>query len=162
MRTLFFCVFFSIGAVVLSGSILCDVLLRYYLGKHLLHTQQQHTNHLKSLIEDYNALLEEIEKDPNFAKRIAPATLGTEPSDEDTIYPRATAEQLAETRKILKEQQNHQLASLRSGLVKPAIPEWLSRCSEPWRRITLFVAGAVLILISFVCFGPSKPKDPEH
>ncbi len=154
VRTFLFCVFFSIGAVVMSGSTLCDVLQRYYLGKHLLEAQQQRTNHLKSLIADYNALLEEIEKDPNFAKRIAPATLGTEPNDADTVYPRATVEQLAATRKVLMEDSQR--------LVKPAIPEWLGRCSEPWRRITLFVAGAVLILISFVCFGPSGQKSTQQ
>ena len=155
LRTFFFCAFFGIGAAALSGSVLCDVLLKFYRGKLLLHAQQQRTDDLKSLIADYNALLAEIEKDPNFAKRVAPATLGAEPNDEDTIYPRATVEQLQATRKILMEESNRKLD-------EPAVPRWLTRCSEPRRRIMLFVAGAFLILISFVCFGPAEQKNqPE-
>lgn len=139
---------------MLSGSILCDVLLRYYRDKNLLQVQKQRTDCMKSLITDYNALLVEVERDPNFAKRIAPATLGTEPDDADTIYPRATVEQLTAARRALTEQPNQQLA-------EPAVPRWLSRCSEPRRRIVLFLAGASLILISFVCFGPAKQASPE-
>jgi len=162
MRTLLFCVFFAIGAVVLSGSILCDVLLRYYRDKNLLQVQKQRTDGMKSLITDYNALLAEIKRDPNFAKRIAPATLGTEPDDADTIYPRATVEQLNAARKALTEQSNQQLASLRSGSAEPPVPKWLSRCSEPRRRIILFLAGAALILISFVCFCPTRQASQKQ
>ena len=154
MRTLLFCVFFSIGAVVLSGSVLCDVLQRYYLTSHILKQQQQHLEHIRTLISDYNDLLQEVKTDPNFAKRIAPATLGTEPEGEDTVYPEATAEQLDATRIILADEPNDQAD-------KSAVPEWLNRCSEPRRRVMLFFAGAVLILISFVCFGPSGQKPPS-
>jgi len=163
LRTFFFCAFFGIGAAALSGSVLCDVLLKFYRSELLLHAQQQRTKDLKSLIADYNALLTEIEKDPNFVRRIAPATLGTEPDDADTIYPRATFEQLEATRKILTDDSNQQLASLRSGSNESAVPRWLTRCSEPRRRITLFVAGAFLILVAFVCFGPAGQKNqPEQ
>lgn len=153
LRTFFFCLFFGIGAAALSGSVLCDVLLKYYHSKHLLHAQQQRIDDLNSLINDYNALLAEIEKDPNFAKRVAPATLGTEPNNEDTVYPRATLEQLDATRKILMEESNRKSD-------EPAVPKWLTRCSEPRKRIMLFVAGAVLILVAFVCFGPAARKNP--
>ncbi len=136
----------------MSGSVLCDVLLKFYRSKHLLSEQQQRTEDFKSLIADYDALLADIEKDPNFAKRVAPATLGAEPNDEGTIYPRATVQQLQATRKILMEESNR-------NSDEPAVPQWLTRCSTPRRRIVLFVAGAVLILISFVCFGPSSQKN---
>ncbi len=149
VRAFFFCVFFGIGAMVLSGSILCDVLLAFYHNKQLLHTQQQRTNHLKSLIEDYNALLEEIERDPNFARRIAPAILGAEFDDADTIYPKATNNLQIAAGKVLAEDHNR-------VLIGPTMPAWLSRCSEPRRRIILFFAGAGLILISFICFGPAE------
>jgi len=139
---------------VLSGSVLCDVLLRYYRDKHLLQAQRQRTDCMKSLITDYNELLAEVKTDPNFAKRIAPATLGTEPNDADTIYPRATIEQLTAARRALTEQPNQQST-------EPVVPSWLSRCSEPRRRTILFLAGASLILISFVCFGPAKQETYE-
>ena len=152
VRAFLFCVFFAVGAVVLSGSVLSDVLLSYYRGRHLLQAQRQHTEHLKSLITDYNVILTEFEKDPNFVKRIAPATLGAEPDDANTIYPKATAEQLAAVRRILAQRADRKST-------KPAVPGWLSRCSGPRRRIVLFFAGAVLILVSFVCFGPAPRKE---
>ncbi len=155
IRAFFFCVFFGIGAMVLSGSILCDVLLAFYHNKQLLHSQQQRTNHLKSLIEDYNALLEEIERDPNFVKRIAPATLGAEFDDADTIYPRATNDLQIAAKKVLAKDHNQEL-------IEPEAPAWLTRCSEPHRRITLFFAGAGLILISFICFGSAEQKKPRR
>lgn len=153
VRTFFFCIFFGIGAMVLSGSILCDVLLAFYHNKQLLQEQQLRTERLKSLINDYNALLAELERDPNFARRIAPATLGAEPDDADTIYPKATDELQIAARKVLSEDPNQ---------IESTVPAWLSRCSEPHRRIILFFAGAGLILISFICFGSILRSAVRH
>lgn len=151
LRTLLFVVFFSIGAAVVSGSILCDDLLRYYHNKQLLKKTEESLKQLESLNADYNALLGQLQNDPDFASRIAPATLGTEPKDADTIYPKVTAEQLAAARKALMADSNRQ-----SG--EPAIPDWIVRCSKRPQRIALFLAGGFLILISFVWFGPAKQK----
>jgi len=149
-----FVVFFSIGAAALSGSILCADLLRYYHNRELLEAEKDLSNQLKSLNADYDALLEQLEKDPNLIKRIAPATLGVEHNDVDTIYPKATAEQLAAARKALTEEMG-------LNTTDAALPEWLTRCGEPRRRTMLFFAGAGLILVSFICFGPAKEKSRE-
>jgi len=100
---------------------------------------------MKSLIADYNAILTEIERDPNFVKRIAPATLGTEPEDANIVYPKASDELQIAAKKVLAGDPN-------KILVEPPVPGWLTRCSEPRRRILMFLAGAGLILISFICF----------
>jgi len=149
IRTILFVIFFSIGASSLGISILCDDLVQYYRNRQLLRVTQQSVNRLKALNTDYDVLLEQLEKDPNLVKRLAPATLGTEPEDANAVYPRATAEQLAAAHKVLTEDPNNQSA-------RPMLPDWLTRCSEPRRRMTLFVAGSVLILISFTCFTPVK------
>ena len=149
LRMLLFVVFLSIGAAVLSGSILCDDLLQYYHNKQMLKAAEESLKRLETLNTDYDALLERLQTDPNVIKRIAPATLGTEPADANAIYPRATAEQLAAARKALAEDSNYKVA-------EPKTADWLIRCSKPWRRIILFLAGAFLILISFICFGPVK------
>ena len=149
-----FVVFFSIGAAALSGSILCNDLLRYYRNKQLLKTAEVSLNQLESLNTDYDALLQQLQKDPNFVRRIAPATLGTEPEDANTVYPKATTEQLAAARKVLTEDSSQQST-------EPIIPDWITRCSEPPQRVVLFLAGAFLILISFICFGPAKPRPKE-
>ena len=149
IRMILFVIFFSIGAASLGVSILCDDLVQYYRNRQLLKVTRQSLNRLESLNTDYDALLEQLEKDPNFIKRLAPATLGTEPEDTNAVYPRATPEQLAAARKALMEDPNDQSAG-------PMLPEWLTRCSEPRRRITLFIAGSALILISFTCFATAK------
>lgn len=154
LRVFLFVVFFSIGAAALSGSILCDDLLRYYTNKQLLKTAENSLSRLKSLNADYDALLEQLQTDPNVIKRIAPATLGTEPADANAIYPKATAEQLAAARKAL---------SKKAGRppVGPQIPDWIIRCSKPPQRVILFLAGGFLILISFTCFGRIKAVGPK-
>lgn len=155
IQAFLFVVFFSIGAAAMSGSILCDDLLQYYHNRQLLKTAGESLNWLESLNTDYDALLQQLREDPNLVKRIAPAALGTEPEDEDTIYPKAIAEQLAVAKKALTESSNHKIA-------EPVVSGWISRCSKPLRRTILFLAGAFLVLISFVWFGPARQRSQEE
>jgi len=150
-----FVVFFSIGAAALSGSILCADLLQYYHNKGLLKAEEELSTRLKSLNADYDALLQQLRDDPNLIERIALVTLGKEADDANTIYPKATAEQLAAARKALTEETSSKPA-------ETTLPLWLTRCREPRRRTMLFFAGAGLILISFICFGPAKEKTREE
>jgi hypothetical protein len=157
IRTILFVLFFSIGATSLSSSILCDDLIQYYQNKELLSEARESLDRLRSLNADYDILLAKLQQDPNLFKRLAPATLGPDPNlgEPNTVYPRATAEQLAAARRALMAESNE------SGAGQPkssAMPKWLSRASEPRRRTMLFVCGAVLILTSFVCFRPVKPN----
>lgn len=144
-----FVVFFGIGTAALTAATLYDDLLRYYRNKQLLRSSEETLNKLKSLNADYDALLKQLEENPDLLERIAPATLGTEPADENTVYPKVTAEQLDAARKVLAKDLERQQS-------EAEMPEWIIRCSEPSKRIILFSAGAFLILISFICFGPTK------
>jgi hypothetical protein len=146
---LLFAVFFSIGAAALSISSLCDDLLRYYHNKQLLKSAKESLKRLDSLNADYDALLRQLQEDPNLIKRIAHAALGTERKDEDTVYPKVTPEQLDAARKALTKGPNRQFH-------EPMTPLWLTRCREPRRRMMLFFSGAGLILISFIWFGSGK------
>ena len=150
-----FVFFFSIGAAVLSGSILCDDLLGYYRNRQHLRQSEKLLERLKALNADYDALLRQLEDDPNFVKRIARATVGAEPEDEDTAYPEVTAEQLDAVRRILA-------AGDQSHTEESGVPDWLIRCSRPPQRTALFVSGAFLILISFICFAPREKTSPDH
>jgi hypothetical protein len=155
IRVFLFVLFFSIGAAVLGGSILCDDLLGYYRNKQHLRQSEELLERLKSLNADYDALLRQLEDDPNFVRRISRATLGTGPEDEDTAYPEVTAEQLDAARRILAAgDQNHTGES--------GVPDWMARCSRPPQRTALFVSGAFLILISFICFAPREKTSPDH
>ena len=110
---------------------------------------------LKELISDYEAVLVRIGNDPFIDKRIAPAVLGFEPdSDANTIYPKVTAEELNAARRALAKDSSDKSS-------ESAIPDRLARCSEPRRRIALFLSGVFLILISFVCFNPVVQKQYE-
>lgn len=152
LRTLLFVVFFGVGATAMYVSIICNEFIGFYHKRQLLKAKQEGTKRLKSLNVDYDALLEQLRTDPNVIKRIAPATLGTEPDDEETIYPKATAEQLDAARRVLTEDSGRQVED-------SMIPAWLARCSKPLQRFILFLSGAFLVLISFVCFNPAKQSD---
>jgi hypothetical protein len=143
---LFFSVFFSIGTAALTCSILCDDLLDYYRKKDLLAMSEASIEELRSLIADYDSLLEHLCADPNIMRRIGPATIGAEQADPDTARPRATAEQLEAARQALMQDAGERDA-------KPAAPVFLLRCSRPAFRIMLAAAGSALVLISFVWFG---------
>ncbi len=150
IHAVFFVLFFSIGAASLSSSILCDDLVQYYRNKQFLRTAQESLGRLASLNTDYDVLLERLEEDPNLViDRLAPATFGTKSVDANTVYPRARSRQLAAARKALMEESNGQSP-------EAAMPQWLKRCTEPRNRILLFVSGVILLLISFVCFGPQS------
>ncbi len=133
----------------MTASILCDEIFRYYRNKQLLKYSERSLDKLRDLNLDYDILLQQLEDDPDFIKRIAPAILGTPPADANAVYPKVTIEQLIIAREALKQEPEQQIP-------KSPIPAWLIRCMKPVRRIILFVAGASLILISFVCFGRSK------
>jgi type II secretory pathway component GspD/PulD (secretin) len=117
-----------------------------------LTEEEESLRRLEALDNDYDVLLEQLEKDPNFVKRIAPATLGTGPEDGNAIYPRATAEELAAAREVL--------GSSDKQAKEVEIPGWILRCSKEPHQILLFLAGAFLILISFIFFGPAR-HQPE-
>ena len=151
IRVCLFVVFFSVGATALSSSILCDDLLRYYHNRQMLSAAEESTEKLGSLITDYDVLLQQWENDPNLAKRVGAITLGRGPADSNAVYPEVTPEQLAAARKVLAEESARQSAEL-------MMPGWLVRCSEPRRRTVLFLAGAFLVLVSFMFFGGSEKE----
>ncbi len=149
IRALCFVVFFSVGAAAMCGSILCDEIVGYYNNRLLLAAAKETSRRLESLNTDYDILLQQLRDDPNLLDRIAPVTLGIETSeDSDTVYPAVRAEELAAARRALTE---------RTGeLGAEQSPEWLERASEPRKRISLFLAGTFLILISFAFFGSKE------
>jgi hypothetical protein len=152
IRTLLFIIFFSIGAGSLSISLLSVEILNYYRNKQLLTEAEETLDKLESLNTDYQKLLEQLDKDPNLIERIGPATLGTKPpTDANTVYPRVRAEELVAAKKALTMNRN-------TGKT-PAVPDWLTRCTDPRRRILLFISGGFLILISFIFFGTSQKEN---
>ncbi len=148
-RTVFFCLFAGIGLVALTVSILADELLELYLYRLEIQKNEDANRRLQKLSAEYEAVIKQIEEDPNILARLAGVSLGIEPNSVDTAFPRVPeyARLLAE--KILLEQQQ-------SNADEPSAPDWLMRCNEPWARMTMFVCSAGLVMVSFVCFGTKK------
>ena len=158
IRAILFVVFFCIGAGSLSVSILCDDLVRYYRNTELLAAAEKSLEKLKSLNADYDAVIAMLQSDPNdpnSVKHLARVTLGPEHRDPNTVYPRATADQLAAARRVLAAHSDDP-ASPQAG---SAMPGWLERCSDPRRKLALFICGVVVILTSLVCFGRRKEVE---
>jgi hypothetical protein len=151
IRTVVFVVFFSIGAAVLSGTVLCDDLLNYFYNRGLLEQAEKNLKKLESLDADYDAVLAQLESGPNELARLAPATLGIGPNEPNTAYPRATADKLAAARRALNEEPNRPADN-------GAVPQWLGPCCQWPRRHILFFSGSALVLISFLFFGPTRPR----
>ena len=118
-----------------------------------MNRAQENLNQLESLNVDYDELLKKLQKDPNSIERIAPAALGVDPVDANTIYPKVTAQQLLDAAKEALAKNPKNVTD------EPIVPEWLNRCREPGRRGFLLAAGAFLILISFIWFGSNKQVD---
>lgn len=155
IRLLLFAVFFSVGTAGLTTSVLCEDLLRYYRYKQLLTQAEKNLEKLKSLNQEYDTLLKNIQSDPNLLDRAAMAVLGQRPDEPNAVYPKASPQQLAAVKQALAEINESQL-------IEPAEPKWLKRIAEPSRRLTLFISGGALVLISFVCFGPAKTVQTEE
>jgi hypothetical protein len=152
LHLLLFVIFFGIGAGALGAAVLCDDLIRYCRNKHLVQEAELSLRRLESLNAEYDVLLEQLENDPNLLKRIAPATLGAQPDEPCAVYPRARARELAVARKALMEQADQETT-------EAPVPRWLRRCSEPTKRVMLFIAGAGLVLISLVCFTSTPAQE---
>lgn len=153
IRVVAFIVFFSIGATVLSATVLCDDAIEYFHNKALLKQADANLKKLETLDSDYDTVLKQLEGDPCQLARLVPATLGIEPNEPNTVYPRATADKLAAAKRALIERPDEQTN-------EESIPPWLDSCCRWPRRHILFFAGAALVLISFMFFGPTR--QPTH
>ncbi len=149
MRDILFIVFFTIGATALCGAILSRELVKYFENAQLLEESTASVEKLESLISDYEELLKQRQDDPNLIKRIIAVTMGGEVNEPNTVYPKLTANELQAAKITLAKQQ-------KEIKKKETIPGFIIRCNEHRRRIGLFLAGASLVMISFICFSPVK------
>jgi hypothetical protein len=151
LQTLVFVVFFGMGAIALAGSVLCQDLIRYFDNQTSLKISHRSIERLRALNKEYDGQLKQLEEDPDLLRRIAGPTLGKEPNDPCTIYPRARAQELNIARQAVLDQAGRDQP-------KSEVPDIVVRCAEPRRRLGLFIAGASLVIISLVCFTPERRR----
>ena len=147
-RLIIFLIFFAAGLSVMMASLLFTDFYAYYQNKVLLAEAKRDVEKLKSLNDDYNDLLRQLRSDEQVGQRLAAATFGVEPKQQGVAYPRETITQLAAARRVLMEETD------RKAQKATVMPDWLERCKNPNKRLIVFIAGAALILIAFIYFGP--------
>jgi hypothetical protein len=153
IRFIAFVITFGVGAGSLTLSALCNDLILYFSNKQQLALEQQQMASLEDKLKVYDELLKNIETDDDVVKRIAPAVLGIQIDDPNTAYPLTGLQELEAAREML------QHGKKEAGV--PMIPKWLIRCSEQRHRTALFLAGGILVLIAFACFGLVRPDEAE-
>ena len=153
-RLIIFFIFFAAGLSVMMVSLLFNDYYAYYQNKLVLAEAKRNVDKLKSLNDDYNDLLRQLRSDEQVGRRLVAATFGVEPKEQGVAYPRETIAQLTAARLSLMEETERQSQE------EAALPVWLERCKAPNKRLIIFIAGTVLILIAFIYFGPQF-KNPS-
>jgi len=146
VRAVLFMIFFAVGLAAFTISMLADELLEQYIAGARLKRIEKRAAKIETLIADYDAVLQQLETNPNITDRLARVTSGTEHENDQTAYPKVTKERLQAAKKVLSK-------SLPKEKDQQIAPDWVMRCCRPAPRAILFLAGAGLIIISFTCFG---------
>lgn len=155
-RYIMFCIFFAIGAGAIAVSMLIHPeVTKYYQNISQLNQIDQGNKKIEKLITQYDAQINQIDKDPNLLSKLKTITFGDEPALEGAVLPKASNEQLAIAKEAL-------LQDLQAKENKPPIPLWVQRCSEVTNRKILFVSGCALILTAFIFFGTPRHYKPRR
>lgn len=154
VRYILFCVFFSAGTGAIVLSILVSEVNDYYANKDALIRSDLGNKKLHKLNKEYDIQLEMASRDPNIITRLERVTLGHEPESEGTIYPTATKQAIAEAEAVIAsgnpdQQQDNPLKKI------------IDRCMEKRIRLSLFIAGSGLVLLTFLFFGAKRPPRPQ-
>jgi len=154
VRYVLFCLFFAVGAGAVALAVLADEIRDYCRGRVLLAETLSENEDIRFLTVEYAAQIDEIRKDPNLIRRLERVTLGRQPDEADTAFPRASEELLSEAGSAV-------LEDLRTDRPTREVPTWVERISEPNIRYSLFFAGAGLVLVTFIFFGAPPKKATE-
>ena len=148
-RLFFFLVFSTIGIFSIALGVLGPEWKNLYEINAAIRQTEQNNQKIEQIIKDHQILTAQINADANILMRIAPFTLGTQLKDPNQPVAKITADTLSRAKSILD--QHPQDSS-----DNPEVPAWLQRCTTVNGRVTLFTAGAGLVVVSFVCFGKKK------
>jgi succinyl-CoA synthetase beta subunit len=154
-RLFFFLVFSTTGILSITLGVLGPEWKNLYEMHAAIRQTEQNNQKIEQIIKDHQILTAQIKADANMLMRIAPLTLGIQPKDPNQPIAKITADTLGRAKAILDQQSQDNPDS-------PEVPAWLQRCTTVNGRITLFAAGAGLIVVSFACFGKKKANKTEN
>ncbi len=152
LRFILFCIFFSVGATAIVLATLAEEIEDYCGQKDVPSLMEADNERIRNMAVKYEAQVAAIKADPSILKNLEHITFGSQPSAEDTTFPRASAARLTAAKEALFKDIDRP--------ERPKPPEWVRRCAEPRNRRTIFVAGVGLVLITFIFFGtPSRRRQ---
>ena len=141
--------------MAVSLSMLSGEWLDLYTIKSKLYQVEQRNLQIEALNRDHQALIDKIHSNPDILKRLDKVVLGIEANDSNSVpVPAVTSQQLQKAKALLAETDSEKQTA-------PPTSRWLQRCGGSRARLILFIAGAGLITVSFVCFGKVKCSKPK-
>ena len=149
LRWVLFCIFFTGGATAIVLSALADELVVYFEQRGIPARIEARNERIRRLCAKYEQQIAQLEADPSLAAKLRTYTFRDRPDSEDTVFPQASAAELAAAREALMQELDQEPAT-------DPVPTWVARCSQRQNRRTLFVSGIGLILITFIFFGSSR------
>jgi hypothetical protein len=151
VKTLLFVIFFGAGLCAIAVSALVPDLNQFYSIKIKLDDTEQTNKKIQKLIEDHDFMIKKLKEDPNSAERLATVTLGFEPNSTETAFPKPKQKTLMAAKLALRSARPVETP-------ETVLPEWLVRVTNDEMRTVLFMSGAGLVLVSFVCFVPRRKQ----
>jgi hypothetical protein len=148
-RLFFFLVFSATGIFSITLGVLGPEWKNFYEMNAAIRQTEQNNQKIEQIIKDHQILTAQIKSDANILMRIAPLTLGVQSQEPNQPVAKITADTLSRAKAVLDQQ-------MQDDSDGPEVPAWLQRCTTVNGRITLFAAGAGLIVVSFACFGKKK------
>jgi hypothetical protein len=156
IRAILFCIFLGVGLGAIAFSIVVGEINDYYTSRDALVKLEADNERLKKLSAEYDLQLEQASTDPKILERLKRVTLGEQPESEDTVYPKASRQDIAAAEAVI-------LAGRQTDHPDDPFRRIVDRCIQEKIRQSLFVAGAGLVLLTFLFFGakrrPRKLKD---
>ncbi|MEJ5260330.1 MAG: hypothetical protein WHS88_09090 [Anaerohalosphaeraceae bacterium] len=155
IRFLFFCVFFTIGAGTVTFSILLEPeLSTYFRNRQALAQLEEENRRLAELTEKYQMQIDLIHQEPNLLRRLELVTFGMayRSGSGDAATVPTFDRNLQETAKAVLEE-------IDSKPEQAPLPAWFERCIQPRIRLSLFLAGCGLVLVTFLFFGSTPESD---
>ena len=154
IRAILFCIFLGVGIGAIAFSIIVGEIDDYYTSRDALLQLEADNERLKELIEKYDLQLEQASNDPEILERLKRVTLGHQPESEDTVYPKATPQDIAAAEAVI-------LAGQKTEDHDDPFRRIVDRCMQERIRLSLFIAGAGLVLLTFLFFGAKRPPRPR-
>jgi hypothetical protein len=153
IRAILFCIFLGVGIGAIAFSIVVGEISDYYTSSDALVQLEADNERLKKLSAEHDLQLARASSDPEILERLRRVTLGEQPESEDTVYPKASKQDIAAAEAVI-------LAGQKTVPHDDPFRRIVDRCMQERIRLSLFLAGMGLVLLTFLFFSAKRPKRP--